>query len=79
MKYLLPHQTSKHGIDIFRRFGFHSEQIASHISTHGNCIAASLPMLLFDYIEDNKIKRGDLLLLFGTSAGLSIGCIALTY
>ncbi|MGJ7035746.1 3-oxoacyl-[acyl-carrier-protein] synthase III C-terminal domain-containing protein [Anoxybacillus eryuanensis] len=79
VKYLFPHQTSKHGIDIFRKFGFRSEQIASHISTHGNCIAASLPMLLYDYIEDNRIKRGDLVLLFGTSAGLSIGCVALTY
>ncbi|USL45588.1 beta-ketoacyl-ACP synthase 3 [Priestia megaterium] len=79
LKFILPHQTSKHGIDIFRKFGFASEQIASHLSIHGNCIAASIPMLLHDYIKNGEIKRGDQILLFGTSAGLSLGGLALTY
>ncbi|MDQ0174822.1 beta-ketoacyl-ACP synthase 3 [Bacillus chungangensis] len=79
LKYIIPHQTSRHGIDIFRKYGFTDEQIASHIETHGNCISASIPMLLHDVIKEEKIKRGDSILLFGTSAGLSLGCISLTY
>jgi 3-oxoacyl-[acyl-carrier-protein] synthase III len=79
LKYIIPHQTTKHGIDIFQKFGFTESQIASHIETHGNCIAASIPMLLHDLISEQKVERGDSILLFGTSAGFSVGGLSLTY
>ncbi|WP_077298596.1 3-oxoacyl-[acyl-carrier-protein] synthase III C-terminal domain-containing protein [Virgibacillus pantothenticus] len=78
-KYIIPHQTTQHGIEIFEKFGFSSTQIASHVKTHGNCIAASIPMLLHDLIQEEKVQRGDSILLFGTSAGFSLGGLALTY
>lgn len=78
-KFIIPHQTSKKGIDIFERYGFTKEQIGNHLKTHGNCIAASIPMLFHDLIAEGKVKRGDNVLLFGTSAGLSIGALSLTY
>lgn len=79
LKYIIPHQTTKHGIDIFQKFGFTDKQIASHIETHGNCIAASIPMLLHDLIKEQEVRRGDSILLFGTSAGFSLGGLSLTY
>lgn len=78
-QYIVPHQTSKKGIDVFKRFGFDLERVGNHIRTHGNCIAASIPMLLHDLITSQKIQRGDNVLLIGTSAGLSIGALSLTY
>ena len=78
-KYFIPHQTSKKGIDIFEKYGFTTEQIGNHLKTHGNCIAASIPMLFHDLIAGGKVQRGDKILLFGTSAGLSIGALSLTY
>jgi 3-oxoacyl-[acyl-carrier-protein] synthase-3 len=54
-------------------------KIANNLSTHGNCIAASIPMALYDSIEEGKIKRGDIVVLAGTSAGFSIGGLILKY
>lgn len=78
-KYVVPHQTSKKGIDVLEKYGFRKEQIGDHIDTHGNCIAASIPMLFHDLIADGKIQRGDSIILIGTSAGLSLGALSLTY
>lgn len=78
-KYIVPHQTSKNGMEIFKRYGFTANRVANHLHDHGNCIAASIPMVLHDYIKLEKIKRGDKILLFGTSAGLSLGALSLTY
>ncbi|HEX6593437.1 MAG TPA: 3-oxoacyl-[acyl-carrier-protein] synthase III C-terminal domain-containing protein [Bacillota bacterium] len=78
-QYILPHQTSKNGIDILERHGFDRNQIGDHIRNHGNCIAASIPMLLHDYISTNQIDREDNVLIIGTSAGLSIGALSFTY
>ncbi|WP_141434224.1 3-oxoacyl-[acyl-carrier-protein] synthase III C-terminal domain-containing protein [Bacillus sp. 03113] len=78
-KYVVPHQTSKNGMEILRKYGFEKDRVANHLSDHGNCIAASIPMAFHDYIKSGKIKRGDTILLFGTSAGLSIGALSITY
>src|SRR5699024_2446634 len=78
-KFLIPHQTSKKGIDIFEKYGFSKDQIGNHLKTHGNCIAASIPMLFHDLISEGKVQRCDHILLFGTSAGLSLGALSLTY
>ncbi|PAD08523.1 hypothetical protein CHH78_12165 [Shouchella clausii] len=36
-------------------------------------------MLFHDLLSTRKIDRGDNILLFGTSAGLSLGALSLTY
>lgn len=78
-KYIVPHQTSKNGMEIFRKYGFEKERVANHLADHGNCIAASIPMAFHDYIKSGKVQRGDTVLLFGTSAGLSLGALSITY
>ena len=35
----------------FEKFGFKREQIGDHLATHGNCIAASIPMLFHDLLS----------------------------
>lgn len=76
----IPHQASKAGLKMGQRLlRLKENQFFSHLETHGNCIAASIPMALYDAIEAKRIVRGDKVLLIGTGAGLSIGGVVLEY
>ncbi len=78
--FFVPHQGSKIGLLLFEKiYPEFKNKIVKNLSTHGNCIAASIPMALHDAIESKKIKRGDIIVLAGTSAGFSIGGIILKY
>ena len=77
---IIPHQASKTGLSLFKRlFPLKENQMKESISRYGNCIAASIPLTLVDAIEQGEIKRGDLCLLIGTSAGFSIGAVLIRY
>jgi len=49
------------------------------ISEYGNCVSASIPLALSIAIEKQKIKRGDLILMIGTGAGLSVSAILIKF
>ncbi len=70
--WFIPHQASGHAVDAAQMFGFKKDIIANIIKLHGNCIAASIPMTLAIYHKAGLVKRGDLCLMGGTGAGLSI-------
>jgi len=77
---MIPHQASKVGLEMAKQYlGLSDEQFMVNIETHGNCIAASIPMALHDAIEQNRMKRGDKICLIGTAAGLSIGGLIFIY
>jgi 3-oxoacyl-[acyl-carrier-protein] synthase-3 len=77
---IIPHQASKTGLHLFRKiYNLNHKQVKENIENYGNCIAASIPLLLHDCIENGEVKRGDLCLLFGTSAGFSIGALAFIF
>ena len=74
MDVVIPHQASKIGIALFKKiFDFEKGIVKDNLLNHGNCIAASIPLVLHQLIESGEIKRGDLCFLLGTSAGFSIG------
>lgn len=56
-----------------------AERFMDIIEDHGNMIAASIPLALHEAIKQERIKRGDKVLLIGTSAGLSLGGIIFEY
>jgi 3-oxoacyl-[acyl-carrier-protein] synthase-3 len=62
-----------------RACGFTDDQVLENIQDHGNCVAASIPMVLHDGVRSGRVRRGDRVLLAGTAAGLSVGALALTY
>jgi 3-oxoacyl-[acyl-carrier-protein] synthase-3 len=62
-----------------RACGFEDHQVLENIQDHGNCVAASIPMVLHDGVVSGRVKRGDRVLLAGTAAGLTVGALALTY
>lgn len=76
----VPHQASKVALEMAKQsFGLSDEQFVNNLETHGNCIAASIPMALYDAIEAGRVKRGDKICLVGTAAGLSMGGLLFIY
>ncbi len=78
--WVIPHQASGKAVEAYVSIGrFSKEKVISTISSFGNCVAASLPMALAITIKENKIKRGQNIMLIGTGAGLSAACAILKY
>jgi len=76
----IPHQASLLSMKLIRKqLGIPEEKWMTIIQNHGNVIAASVPMALHEAITQNKIQRGDRIMLLGTSAGFSVGGIVLEY
>ena len=76
---VVPHQASKVGLLMLRRFGWQEQRVMQTLQWLGNCVAASIPATLYQAVRDSNIKRGQKVLLVGTGAGLSIGGLVLTY
>lgn len=70
---LIMHQASGPAVQIAKAYGFPPEKTVNIIEKVGNTIAASIPLVLATANQDGLLKRGDLLLVGGTGAGLSIG------
>lgn len=77
---VVPHQASGMAMRILRnKLGIEEAKFMNILRTHGNTIAASIPMALHEAIGQNRIQRGSKVLLLGTSAGLSIGGMVFEY
>ena len=77
---VIPHQTSKIGMALFKKlYNLDNNKVMSNLENHGNCVAASIPLVIHQSVENKKLKRGDLCLLLGTSAGFSIGASLFRY
>lgn len=69
---VVPHQTSGPGVDAATRYGFSQSVVVKRVHEEGNCVAASIPLALAHAVEHGRLARGDLALLCGTGAGLSV-------
>lgn len=77
---IIPHQASKLGVSILSSlYQVKENQVLGNLATHGNCIAASIPLVLHDAVESGAIKRGDVCFIIGTAAGFSIGGLLLKF
>lgn len=77
---IIPHQASGKAMELMRlKLDIPEERFMNIIADHGNIVAASIPMALHDAIVQNRIHRGDKVMLIGTSAGLSLGGLILVY
>jgi 3-oxoacyl-[acyl-carrier-protein] synthase III len=80
IKMIIPHQASLTAMKLIqRKLCIPDERFMITIQEYGNTIASSIPLALHDAISQGRVKRGDLVLLFGTSAGLSVGGLVLEY
>lgn len=77
---VVPHQASALAMQHVRKqLNLAEEQIVDIFATHGNQVATSIPMALFRAIESGRVKRGEKIMLIGTSAGVSIGGAVFEY
>lgn len=78
--WFIPHQASLLAMHhVRKRLGIPAEKFVDIYATHGNQMAASMPTALNHYVRTNKIKRGQLIYLLGTGAGISAGGMILEY
>ena len=76
---VVPHQASKVGLHMLRRYGWPEDKIVQTLDKLGNCVAASIPATLYQAVQDGTLQRGHKLLIIGTGAGLSIGGLIMTW
>ena len=62
-----------------RRMGISDEQWMWNLTDYGNMISASIPLAMHTAIQQGRIRRGDKVLMTGTSAGFGIAAILLEY
>jgi len=80
IKLVIPHQASKMGLKMFEKvMPFKANQVLSILDDYGNCISASIPLALCHAIDSKQLVRGDLCLLIGSAAGLSLGALLFRY
>ena len=78
--WLIPHQASRNSMEGVRRWmNYDKSKFYNIFESYGNQIAASIPFALNHAIEQGDLKRGQRVLLMGTSAGVSIGGVAFEY
>lgn len=78
--WIVPHQASRMGLKILEKFTkVKTEKIVNIFETHGNQIAASIPTALHELVISGKLKKGDKILLIGSSAGISLGGLLLQW
>jgi 3-oxoacyl-[acyl-carrier-protein] synthase-3 len=72
---VIPHQASAAGMKLVRSLGFRKDSVVDILENYGNCVSASLPMALAIANQENRLARGDHVLMLGSAAGLSLGAI----
>jgi 3-oxoacyl-[acyl-carrier-protein] synthase-3 len=78
--FVIPYQASLSALTLLRkRLKFPEDKFYINVQKQGNLIAASLPVSLHSAIEEGLIKRGDKVLLLGSSAGVSLGAVIFEY
>ena len=75
---VIPHQASPGALaHLARRCGFRSDIVVNIVADHGNQIAASIPTALAIARRTQRALTGHKALILGTSAGVSLGGVAL--
>ncbi len=78
LTWLVPHQANNRIISsIANRINFPMDKVMVNIHKYGNTTAATLPLCLWDY--EDKLKKGDKLVLTTFGGGFTWGAIYLTW
>lgn len=77
---IVPHQASPFAVESIRRIIDHPEShYHNRVARLGNMVAASIPVVLHQVIHESRVKRGDTLMLLGTSAGYAQAACTFRY
>jgi 3-oxoacyl-[acyl-carrier-protein] synthase III len=76
--WLVPHQANLRIIDATgRRMGLPAEKVMINIENYGNTTNATIPLCIWEY--ENKLKKGDILILAAFGGGFTWGAIYLKW
>lgn len=78
--FLIPHQANIRIMEASReRLGLPPEKMSKSVHKYGNTSAASIPISLYDDIEEGRVKDDDVLVLVGFGGGLTWGGICMRW
>jgi 3-oxoacyl-[acyl-carrier-protein] synthase-3 len=76
--WFIPHQANQRILEgVARRVGIDEKKVISTVSQHANTSAASIPLALYQGVQDGRVKPGQLLLLEAMGGGLTWGACVL--
>jgi len=74
------HQANKRIIQAAaERLGLPECKVVINLERYGNTTAATIPLALADAVKDNRVKKGDLVLLTSVGAGFTVGAVVLRW
>lgn len=76
---VVPHQASKALGMVMQKLHIPQEKYVDYVSQYGNMVSAAIPVALCTAIETGRIKKGDVVLLCGTAAGLTANLLVFRY
>jgi len=65
VKLFISHQASKIALDALRTLNVPQERVPRTLDRFGNCVAASVPITLYEAIREGRMARGDEVILMG--------------
>jgi 3-oxoacyl-[acyl-carrier-protein] synthase-3 len=72
VNWFVPHQANARIIDAAaNRLGIAGDRLLVNIDRYGNTSSASIPLALFEGVEDGRVRNGDLVLCSGFGAGMT--------
>lgn len=80
VKYFILHQANMRIIKGIQQYlEGADEQFPTTVQKYGNTSSASIPILLDELVRDNKIARGDLIVMSGFGSGFTTGSLLMKY
>jgi len=61
------------------RLGLPDEKVIINLESYGNTTAATIPLALADAVKQQRLKKGDLVLLTSVGAGFTVGAVLLRW
>ncbi|RMI19924.1 MAG: ketoacyl-ACP synthase III [Calditrichaeota bacterium] len=80
IRFFIPHQANLRIIDAAaKRMGLHEDQVVVNIDRYGNTTAATIPLALSEVYHDNKLRKGDYIVMAAFGAGFTWGSLLLRW
>ncbi|MGD0701025.1 MAG: ketoacyl-ACP synthase III [Trebonia sp.] len=81
--YLIPHQTSARAIragtkEFARRLGGRPKHVVMNLEEYGNTSSTAIFVALHKYLEEQRIRKGDRVMLLALASGIEIGMAIFT-
>jgi 3-oxoacyl-[acyl-carrier-protein] synthase-3 len=78
--YVISHQANIRILkSVAKKLSLKDEQSIITVDKHANTSAASIPLALSDYLQNNEIKKGDIVVMNALGAGLTWGSVVIRW